>query len=132
MFERARAAASALRDEKERAAGRPDHIVTVQTYALSLASLKAVVQVSLIELYADPPLTAPDDLARLVASIDNQRKMLEDSDRGAHVQRRADRRYVADHAVDRAAAELDCSGFQDAMSKGCTALPHGFSLNEKS
>ena len=89
MFERARAAGPALRDEKERAAGRADHVVTVQACALSLASLKAVVQVSLIELDADPLL-------------------------------------------DRAAAEFDRSGFQDAMSKGCATLIHCDNLSDKS
>jgi hypothetical protein len=71
-----------------------------------------------IEGHADPLFPAPDDVAGQVqpVGLEDQREIVGDAHRAGYLERRSDVRHVANHAIDRAAAELDRSGLQDTMA----------------
>jgi hypothetical protein len=50
--------------------------------------------------------------------------MLRDANRATHIKRRASVRQIADHAIDRAAAELDCFGPENAVSRCGSVVIH--------
>jgi hypothetical protein len=78
------------------------------------------------ENYAKPFFLAPDDIAimPLMAALDVERDFVRNADRARYVECRADRGYVANCAIDVAAVELDRSGFENTLSRLCTALFH--------
>jgi hypothetical protein len=61
----------------------------------------------------------------------DKHKLLRDAQRGRYVERCPFFRYVANGAVDGAAAELNCSGLQYAMSSDGAVLVHSASLPGK-
>jgi hypothetical protein len=79
-----------------------------------------------IEGYADPLFPAPDDVAGQVqpVGLEDQREIVGDAHGAGYVERRSDVRHVANHAIDRAAAELDGSGLQDTMSREGPLFAH--------
>jgi hypothetical protein len=78
-----------------------------------------------IESDADPLLFPPDDVAgrMMSVSLQNQSETIGDTYRSGYVQGGSRMGQVANHAIDRAAAELDRSSLQDAMTI-CTTLFH--------
>src|SRR5450631_2262063 len=79
-----------------------------------------------IEDHADPLFPAPDDVAGQVLPVgpEHQREFIGDAHRAGHLERRPDIRHVANHAIDPAAAELDRSGLQDAMTREDSLFIH--------
>jgi hypothetical protein len=86
------------------------------------------------EGHANPPFLAPDDMAILtfVAAQDVQRDFVRNPHRARDVERCSYRGYIANGAIDPAAVELDRSGFQNTLSRFCTALFHAADSNAKS
>jgi hypothetical protein len=80
----------------------------------------------LAECYPDATLLAPNDMAAQMQPIGrhNQRKLFGDTGLAGYLQRRAGAGQVADDAIDGAAAELDRSGFQDAMARCVPGFGH--------
>jgi hypothetical protein len=72
----------------------------------------------LLEPNADSVRFAPDHLAGLQGAVrqKDQRETIGNADRTGNVQSRAGLRPISDDAVDCAAAELDRSGLQEAMT----------------
>jgi hypothetical protein len=64
----------------------------------------------LVERDADPFFLAPDDMAGEARAIGDQGEALRDPDRAGDVEGCSRSRSIADHAIDRAAVELDRSG----------------------
>jgi hypothetical protein len=81
---------------------------------------KPGMQGRLAERYPDATLLAPHDMAAQMQFFagHNERKLFGDAGLVGYLQRRAGAGQVADHAIDRAAAELNRSGSQDAVA-GC-------------
>jgi hypothetical protein len=71
-----------------------------------------------IEGHTDPRFPAPDDVARHLQPLgpEDQREIFGDADRAGYLERCSDGRQVANHAIDRATAELDRSGLQNATT----------------
>jgi hypothetical protein len=61
----------------------------------------------LVERDADPFFLAPDDMAGEARAIGDQGEALRDPDRAGDVEGCSRSRSIADHAIDRAAVELD-------------------------
>ena len=70
-----------------------------------------------IERHADPPVPAPDDVARpaYLRALNNQRETVRNEKRGHDFKRRPRIRDVANRAVDCSAAERYRSGLQYSM-----------------
>jgi hypothetical protein len=79
-----------------------------------------------IEGDADPSFPAPDDVTRPLQWMgwDDEREAVGNEKRGYHFERGASLGKVAHRAVDRAAAERDRSGLQDAVARGGSMLIH--------
>jgi hypothetical protein len=74
---------------------------------------------ALIERDADPELCSPHDMAGQAQSIvrHDQYETLRDTCWVGYLYRRTGNGQVADHAINRTADELDCSGFRDAVAR---------------
>jgi hypothetical protein len=70
-----------------------------------------------IERYADPPVPAPDDVARptYLRALNDQRETVRNEKRGHNFKRRPRIRDVANRAIDCSAAERYRSGLQYSM-----------------
>jgi hypothetical protein len=79
---------------------------------------------------ADPALPAPHDVAGQMQPVagHGQYEPIGNSDLIGHLECRARGGEVADQAIDRAAAEPDCSGFQDAMTRCSSIFGHRIKL----
>jgi len=86
------------------------------------------------EGHANPLFLAPDDLAILtfMAAQNVQRNFVRNANRARHVERRPDWGYIANCAIDAVAVELNRPGFENALSRLCTALFHAEILKPKS
>jgi hypothetical protein len=83
-----------------------------------------------IEGHADPLFLAPGDMTGQVqpGGLEHQREILGDAYGATYLERRSDIRHVANHAIDRAAVELDRSGPQDAVAWEGPLFVHGDGL----
>jgi len=79
-----------------------------------------------IERDADPSFPAPDDVTRPLQGMgwNDQRKAVGDEKRGYDFERGASLGEVANRAIDRAAAERDRSGLEDAVTRSNSMLNH--------
>jgi hypothetical protein len=86
----------------------------------------------LIELHTNARLFAPDNVAppMLVSCRNVQRDLVGNTHGARHIERRSDRGYVSDRAINTVAVELNRSGLKYAMSKWCTALLHAAALKQ--
>src|ERR1700732_3484493 len=78
----------------------------------------------LIEGDADPLYLAPDDVAGQRIALRHQGELGRDSNRAGDIEGRPGGGDVANGAINRAAAELDLSGFQDPLSVCNPVLIH--------
>jgi hypothetical protein len=87
---------------------------------------RSPIAAALIERYADPLLLAPDDVARFAQPFarDLQRETVGKPQRAAHFQCRPRRGNITDRAGNSRLAELDCSGFQYAATRGNPVFVH--------
>src|ERR1700758_4673716 len=70
---------------------------------------------------SDPLFLAPDHAAEPGRAVDHQVELSRDADRAGDIEGCAAIGKIADGAIDRAAAELDFSAFQDPAS-GCNPV----------
>jgi hypothetical protein len=79
---------------------------------------------------ADPAFLAPHDVAGQMQPVarHGQHEPIGNSDLIGHLECGARGGEVADQAIDRAAAEPDCSGFQDAMTRCSSIFGHRIKL----
>jgi hypothetical protein len=91
---------------------------------ISAPALRSAPLRLLIEGDADSLFFAPNDPAGQMIAPGHQGELLGDSERAGDLQGRTGRRDVADGAIDRAAAELDLSGFEDPLSVCNPVLVH--------
>jgi hypothetical protein len=80
----------------------------------------------LVERYADSLCFAPDDVAGHAQAVggEHQGKMFGNTYGAGHIKRGPVDGQVANHAIDRPAAKLDCSGLQDAVSGDSPVFVH--------
>jgi len=66
----------------------------------------------LLKSHTDPPLFAPDDMARRMMSVRNQDQceVIRNPDGAAYIKRSSEMGHIADHAIDCAAVDLNRSG----------------------
>lgn len=87
---------------------------------------EAANRAALIERDPDPGLCSPHDVAEQAQSIvrHDQYETLRDTCWVGYLYRRTGNGQVADHAIDRAADELNCSGFPDAVARCDPSFDH--------
>jgi hypothetical protein len=84
------------------------------------------IEAASIERDAHPSFPAPDDVTRPLQWMgwNDERKALGDEKRGYDFERGASLGEVANRAIDRAAAERDRSGLEDAVTRSNSLLIH--------
>ena len=84
------------------------------------------IEAASIECDAHPSFPAPDDVTRPLQWMgwNDERKALGDEKRGYDFERGASLGEVANRAIDRAAAERDRSGLEDAVTRSHSMLIH--------